>query len=161
MDYLTPFINALNNHLQFDVNKRSFKNEKKLENSMAHFGQFENQLTAQYNDNNIKFICITLCHCDTNFNLPIRNIKILKALLVKIKQMDINKPIIILLEHRSTTDNRFYDLVKEASQSICHYPFPPKDDCQKEDLLTGSIQLFKNVIIEATRRNVLDGTKFS
>ncbi len=147
--------------MQFSADKRSFKNEAKLTGSMAHFSQFSNKLQQQFNANDIKFICITLCHCDSAFVLSNHNMKTFKRLLEKIKEMDLTKPVIILLEHQSIIDKRFYDLVKGASQSICHYPFPPKETDKDEDLLKGSIELFKNVIIEAARRNVIDQTRFT
>ena len=161
MDYLNLFVNSFHNHLQFSAEKRSFKNEDKLKGSMAHFNEFCNKLEQQFNTDDQKFICITLCHCDKSFALSNHNTKLFKRLIQRIKEMDTKKPVIILLEHESMLDKRFYALIKDASQSICNYPFPPKETDKDEDLLKGSMELFKKVIIEASRRNVIDQTKFT
>jgi len=161
MNHLNLFITALNGHLQFNVNNRSFKNEEQLSTSMVHFEQFEKKITEQFNNENVRFICITLCHVNNMFILSSRNLKVFKRFLAKIKEMDTKKPIIILLEHESILDKKFFDLIKNCSQSICHFPLSPEQTTEDHDLRRGSILFFKNVIIEATRRNILDSTQFT
>jgi hypothetical protein len=156
MNYLDKFMNSLTNHLQFDVSDRSFKNEPKLNGSMVHFGSFEKKLEEFYNDDKNKFVCVTLCHCKKLFLLSSRNMRLFMGLLNKMKKMDQVKPIIILLENEAAIDERFHDLIKDASQSICYYPFKLSDSDTDDRLTKGASILLKLILLEGIKRGVVD-----